>query len=640
MRCTHLLRWWGPLAGAMLVAMGSALAGQFYYHSIQGGNPGLFALALHFPILFQFAKGWFLSEILPLYILLGLLGWTLTAVLAPFLVGGEWRRQWTGSRALAGTLGGFLLLHAWLWWKVPATLWVIPGLRVLPLGLSLGLIPLAGFLLLRTALPRGYVGYGAAALLCLLWIGLAQTPFWIEDWQSRRTRRDGHSAELLVLAIDGFRSDVAYSQGLGRFRGLHAEHAYTPIPATRMVYGLLWGGDPLRFTSGHIMPDIEEYEGKVPYHILEEAKAKGKKVRFFIDDGGTIGLLGRGEEFDLVKMPSRGWENFINSNLSVHFPVYASWLDVLRVFPTTNPWAAPDNGLHRALEEGRGGDWVFFHACLIHQPIYLTRSEFSEIPGWWWMPAQKLEPFHSLQEMSEEKIQSWDERASPALAYQIRAKTLLNSWASVWNGLNQDPTYGKATRIFFSDHGEQFPHVSEKIQLDGHHGFDLNPWELKMPLVVDGPGRQSGKFTPPVSLMGLRSALHDLVTEQQPPTLEAMSKVPVVCRKNLMLSPDMSPDTPFVTAEPLGIVKSTYIGPDGVWVMVYAKPADQRGEQAAVAALESDGLAVYRPLKKGGALRSVYKDYHWIEDKEVNEATYRARKAYVEKELRKLSLGN
>ena len=80
-------------------------------------------------------------------------------------------------------------------------------------------------------------------------------------------------------------------------------------------------------------------------------------------------------------MPARGWENFVNSNLGVRVPLFAAWLDMLRVFPTTNPWTEPAAGLHQALEQGRGADWVIYHSCLAHQPIFLTRGELGEMPG-------------------------------------------------------------------------------------------------------------------------------------------------------------------------------------------------------------------------------------------------------------------
>ena len=425
-------RWLGALLASCFLVVLSVVLAQVHYRGSQAGLPGLFSLALEFPILVEFAKGWVLREVLPLYGLLSLVGWLLTAGVGSLILGKDWQHTWNGKASFLASAGGLLLLHAWLWWKVPTAMWVVPGLRALPMGVALVLTPFVGIGLIRWALPRGWRGHVVTLISTMSWWLMAQAPFWLQP-EPRITPSPGARVpEILLLAIDGLRPDVAYQEGLASFRGQHASQALSPIPATRMVYSLLWGGDPLRFTSGHIMPDIEEFNQKARYHTLEAAHQRGKKVRFFIDDGGTIGLSQRGEGFDQVGMPANGWENFINSNLSEHLPIYASWLDVLRVFPTTNPWASPDLGLRTALERGRGADWVFFHSCLTHQPIFLTRPELGKIPGWWRLPAAQMEPIPSVFAVTERMVSHWDERGNPALAYRIRVETLMKSWASIW----------------------------------------------------------------------------------------------------------------------------------------------------------------------------------------------------------------
>jgi hypothetical protein len=633
-------RWLGALAAPLLVVALSAVLAWSYFSGTQAGTPGLFVLALKFPILSRFAKGWLLQEVLPLYGILSLVGWTLTAALGAAFLGKDWRNTWNGRHAFLATCGGLVLIHAWLWFKVPTTMWVIPGLRRLPMGLALALVPLLGIGLLRWALPRGGRAWGVAAASALGWVLLAQAPFWLQTAPGLVPHPGEKSPEIVLLAIDGLRPDVAYKQGLASFQGQHAAQAISPIPATRMLYSLLWGGDPIRFTSAHIMPDVEEYEHKARYHTLQAAREQGKKVRFFIDDGGTIGLSQRGEDFDEVGMPARGWENFISSNLSVHLPIYASWLDVLRVFPTTNPWVAPDRGLRSALERGRGADWVFFHSCLIHQPVFLTRHELGQIPGWAKVPAARMEPIPSVFAVTESMAASWDDRGNPALAYQIRVRTLMESWAPVWNALAQDPQYRTATRILFSDHGERFQHATETLQVQGVHGYDLNPWELQVPLILQDAQGRSGSFSEPVSLLGLRAGLHDLAAKGQRPTLEAMAAAPVIARLNLQRTIGDTQGDEFVTFDPLGVVESSHIGPDGMWAMTYSKPAKERGEQAAVACWEKDGFAVYRPLKAGGALRSLYSGYAWIKDEKVDETAFRSKKLDIENRFSALSYGD
>ena len=619
------------MAAALIVFLGSLLlAAQFSFGIAKEGTAGLMALAMRFPIITQFAQGWVLREVLTMYLVVALAGWVLTASLAPLILGAAWRQQWLGRHALLATLGGLLLMHAWLWALVPTALWVLPGLRSLPMGVSLAVVPLAGLGLLRWAFPGGRRGHLAGLAMALPWLFLAHLPFLLFQGAPAAPVGGTRPAELVVLAIDGLRPDVAAAEGLVAFHGQHAENAFTPVPATRLLYGLLLGGDPMRFATGHLIPDLEEYEGKVPLTILREAKARGKKVRFCIDDGGTIGLIGRGGEFDQVQMPARGWENFLNSNLSVHLPIYASWLDTLRVFPTTNPWSGPTHGLAQALEVGRGGDWLFFHSCLTHQPIFLTWRELGSIPGWWQIPARKMEPVASLEALTRTQVENWDERCNPFLAYRIRVRTLMTSWGRIWNGLAQDATYGQATRIFFSDHGERFPHLTEQVQMGGIHGYSLSPWDLKMPLILDGPGAGGEPFTAPVSLLGFRAALHELATGQGRPTLARMAETPVVSLLNPTQSPDQPPDSPFQNATTLQTVQAAFIGPEGLWALANPLPMEARSAHSAVARLENGNLVIYLPLRQGGARRQAWQGYQLLGEQDLDEAAFQKIRGEVE----------
>ena len=94
-------------------------------------------------------------------------------------------------------------------------------------------------------------------------------------------------------------------------------------------------------------------------------------------------------------MPARGWENFVNSNLGGARPAVrglAGHASGCSPPPTRGP--SPAAGLHQALEQGRGADWVIYHSCLAHQPIFLTRRELGEMPRLVEDPSQ---PFQTLQ---------------------------------------------------------------------------------------------------------------------------------------------------------------------------------------------------------------------------------------------------
>ncbi|MBK8790814.1 MAG: hypothetical protein IPO28_11780 [Holophagaceae bacterium] len=250
--------------------------------------------------------------------------------------------------------------------------------------------------------------------------------------------------QALLLGIDGLRPQEASATGLETWTGLYYPNTYTTVPATRLFYSILWGGDPARYSIGHILPSEEELNGQLRYTLLEAYKARGLKSRFYMDDGGTIGLTQRTEGiFDETAMPASGWENFVNSNLAVHLPFYASWLDALRVFPSTTPWSSLDSGLRSALERGRGADLVMFHTCHLHQPIFLSRQELQEVRSWWTLRPLDLRPIAGLPLVRPEDERNLDPRRDPLSIYRIRVRHLLAAWKPVWEQLSRIQTIHK-----------------------------------------------------------------------------------------------------------------------------------------------------------------------------------------------------
>ena len=107
----------------------------------------------------------------------------------------------------------------------------------------------------------------------------------------------GHPARVVMLSIDGLRQDTAFQVGLQDFKGFQVHNGFTAIPATRVMWSILWGGDPGHYSVGNLFPAMEEFEGTYPFTLLETAKTQGLKSRFYIDDGGTIALADRTQAF-------------------------------------------------------------------------------------------------------------------------------------------------------------------------------------------------------------------------------------------------------------------------------------------------------------------------------------------------------
>jgi len=639
----RLTRWMGVLGGSLLFLLLMLGMGVAYIRTPLGGLSGFIQDGMKAPYMRRFGLYLLATEVFPLYVIVGLVLWVLTLAWAglPWALGRGWWARWTARQGAALTFLALAWLHLALWWEVPTALWLLPGLNRIPFvllfPLLVGLILGGAWRVVKRDSPQGLRRVVLIGGWVVLWTGVAYLPSMLVRPRSQASAPGTPGTKVLMIGLDGLRQDTSEEAGIADLKGLRYPNAYTAIPATRLLYGLLWGGDPEHYTVGHAFPAFEELEGRFPFHTVQVAAAKGIRPRFFIDDGGTIGLAGRTDGFDRVEMPARGWENFVNSNLAPHAPLYATWLNVLRVFPTTTPWTPLDAGLKTALERGRGSGWVMYHSCLAHQPLFLTRKELKDIPGWWRMSPLAFRAKGSWVLFNEKDIQDWNPRSDPFLAYRIRMTSVLKAWKSIWNDLDKDPDYAGALKVLFSDHGERFYHVTPEIRLQGIHGFNVDPWEARVPFLVQGPGLpQSGQGpADAVSLLDLRDVVAKLLLDGEKVTpLSFISGKDAVIRYHTLNGEILrTPEKEYREYSSKGIVKGLAIGPDGLWALQYEKPASERSQDVTVARAEQDRLTVFKPLKAGGAHKILYKGYARIGDSEIPEAEFLKEKKKIEDQL-------
>ena len=635
----HRLRILAPILAALTLLLVLLPATFFYYKFVAAGLSQFVKNGLDNPTARQFAAALMLREVIPIYGLTSLIAWLATWLWgrSPWALGRDWAHGWKGRQAFGLSLAALVWIHLCLWWRVPTALWVFPGLARIPFFLLFPLLvlatlgPVAMWLWVRkVGLGRSVTALGGWVIL---WSLLAQVPFWAQR-PAPSVADSTAPVKILVVGLDGLRPDVAYQRGLQDFQGLHFPNAYTPLPATRLCYSVLWGGDPAHYSVGHALPSFDEVDGRVNYELLDAMRAKGMKVRFYIDDGGTIGLSGRTAEFDEVLMPARGWENFVNSNLAVHLPLYATWLDALRVFPTTTPWSPVDASLRAALAHGRGADVVMFHSCLVHQPMFLDRAELGQIPRWWTLSPADLRPYMAWWQAPLDRDDQFDLRRDPLGAYAIRIGTILGAWKGIWKDLESDPAYRSATRIFLSDHGERFYHATEKIRLQGTHGFDLDPWTLRVPLVITGPGVPQGQgTTTAVSLMEIRDALWSWTSKNEPITGSSFGHLPFApVRYHTLDTEFLRPsEIKYRQTDTKEIIEGSVMLKDGGWILRYGKTAEERGQDVSLAEAVKDRLTIWKPLKDGGGHKLVFDGLTLMEESTVDEATFQKAKRRIEK---------
>lgn len=624
----------GPVALAVLF-----LAFYIHYHWANGGMTGWLADSLKLKPIRDFGIQYTFKILLPIYTLSGIALWLLT-LLPIWFMDRSWSRTWSGRQAMFLILAAFFWLHACLWWQVPTTLWNIPALGRVPFVVLFPVLAAIPATMALLILRRRGWGWSRCAGGLAIWMVLWAVPGWAPQILPRPgvpARGGDQTCKVLLVGLDGLRSDV-FLDHARQMKGLRYENSYTPIPATRLLWHILWGGDPLFYTVGHVGPSIEEYEHPESLALLKEASEKGLRPRFYIDDGGTIGLAERQMDLDDSLSPAEGWENFVNSNLAVSFPLYAVWENWFKPFPTTNPWSPLDAGLKEALRLGRGSGWVMFHSCLAHQPIYLNREELKRTGRWWSLCANDYHPVPNKYLVLKRQAENPDPRTNPFLAYQIRMDAILRAWEPIWNQLDQDPSYGKAVRVMFSDHGERFHNVGPNgFQLMGIHGYSLDAWECRTAMLVAGPGFSDQVVAVPrqasVSLLGLRDGTRRLIQDTgafDASFFENAYPVSPVRYHTLDDSSYATEPGKYRQMSDKEIAANSYMAPHGVWITKYGKTAEERAKDVSVALGSGSDLWVYKPLEGGGAHEFHYHGYDLQKWKAVDEATYQAKKHQVE----------
>lgn len=618
-----------------------AVLAYLHFKLVKTGISGFISQSFALKPIRQFGLGFGLRILLPIYIGAGVLAW-----LCAFIPGRMARptllKDWTGREAMGLGCSALLWAHLVLWWEVPTTLWVLPGLRLLPFiilfPLLLALVLAYPLHWLYRAQASGGLKSSVLALWLCLWTGMALAPRYLPR-PKPQALGGNQPCKVLILGIDALRSDV-FLQNAENYRGVRYQNAYTVIPATRLLWHILWGGDPLTYTIGHAAPSEEEFRQPHELVLLRKAMQDGLRPRFYIDDGGTIGIAGRRMDLDDVLMPATGWENFVNSNLAVSFPLYAAWENYFKPFPTTNPWATLDAGVREALRLGRGSGWVMFHSCLCHQPVFLTRRELGGTGRWWTLAPLAYEPLVTVDQVTRRDLLHPDPRTNPFLAYQIRMRSILDAWRPVWNGLAQDPQYRQAVRILFSDHGERFHYVGPGFQLQGEHGFNLDPWECRSTLLVAGPGFSDAVNPTPrqatVSILGLREGIARVLRNQafDAPFLESCTpKAPF--RYHTLSTEAFGAEPLQYRAEPENdLAINTYLAPGGIWFTSYRTSAKERAKDASVGYGEGPVTTYLKPLVGGGAEQTTFRYYQLTGSKKVDEKTFQATKKEVEDLLR------
>jgi hypothetical protein len=547
------------------------------------------------------------------------------------------RGEEASARALGYTqglwqgFGAFFLVHAILFWEVPAALGTLAGLRHLPMGLVLlGFLAAAGFCLAKgfrsvAIWPDWSRILGGCAVLVLL----LQAP---HDLFRRSMPRPAMVApgasRLLVYSIDGCRKDVL-EKAAPDFTAPAGVVPVVAVPATRVAWNLLLGGDPEAFANARVIPFQREWAEASPTKLLDEASTKGLSTCFVIDDSTTLSFGLTRAKFSEVVEPRGGWTHYFSVGAGACWPVY-SWLEnFLSPVETTNPWAdyrAYNRDVERALERHR---LVFSHSCTLHAPFFARREELQVLRPWKWFlhTAYAYQSYQELGEAEETHFDRQDGRSNPKNSYRIRMERILRITRPAFAQWTN--RYPALSAVLTSDHGEAFlPIITPDRTLvnyfTGIHGFNLTPETILVPLHAFGATQTRDLKPGPFSWFDLRQCLKNWV--EHPDVLNLKQIAPpgwllsIPSTQMLHLKSEAEKvNAPGASAgmTPDLIARYTVLKPVGIWFMNNPSASFDDSVQCR-ALVTGQGIITFTPVGGGRWSREAWKGYDLLQGSDVS----------------------
>jgi hypothetical protein len=530
-------------------------------------------------------------------------------------------------------LGSALWVHGVLYAQVPVVIGTLPLFKWIPLGIGLLLVMGGGLLALirAVAAPGLRFAAGRALGVALAMGALLYLPHDLFRKMSPAPEaQDPQARRLLLFSVDGLRQDVAEA-AMPQWKAPRGVQPIVAVPATRLAWNMLMGGDPDTLTYATVIPYRDEWRTGASLPLLAEAQKRGVRTAFLIDDCTTLSFGLSAAPFDTVKEPFGGWKHFFSAGAGFTWPVY-SWVEnYLSPVETTNPWAEPRfffRDVDRAL---KGHHWVSAHTCQLHAPFFLRFRELRALDQWAWLfhGPRAYAPYQSTEQVMEDHFAKAGRRSDPALHYDIRVTQLLREaepYLAAWQA-----QYPALSGVVTSDHGElHVPILSRRTQattrLTGIHGFTLDADTMKVPL--HGFGVTSTAELQPGSVyswFNLRDDLHAWLGGTGPLAFRGEAdrgwvvRWPYLHPAHVYGPPPEAPEGQARAWTPGDMVHATILMKDGTW---YLEDSRNKGtsRRLSYALVRGDRMITFNPTVPGSWLREDWTGYTSEEGRLVSEA--------------------
>ncbi|MBI3131282.1 MAG: tetraspanin family protein [Acidobacteria bacterium] len=523
-------------------------------------------------------------------------------------------------------LGTAFWVHGCLFAMVPGALTTLHGFRRLPIGLVLVLFLVTGFMAILRSISatgatriwlRGAASAAAMALLLLLPHDLFRKRMPAPPPLPASERR------LVLLGIDGLRQDVAEA-AIPEWRAPGGSTPIVAVPATRLAWNMLLGGDPEMLTQSFVIPYRREWKQDHSLTLLDAAKQRNISTTFLIDDCTTLSFGLSSAHFSEVREPYGGWRHFFTSGAGFTWPAY-SWIEnYISPVETTNPWSEPRyflRDIERAME---GSHWVSSHTCQLHAPFFMRARELQAHDPWKWLarPSRTYEAYQTTEQALTDRFSRNGTLADPALQYAVRASQLLNETRPFLDRWSQ--RYPNLSGVLTADHGEQ--HTALKTHeggllahLTGTHGFSLEPDTVKVPLHPFGKTEAALSLGEVFSWFHLRDQISEWIQGSNPLLLRTHGEPGWVIRWPYIRPDHILGPAPegaaTSTMSPTALANVTYLMKDGTWYL--KDPEKPLTPRLCYALVRGDGMVTFTPTSPDRWTRARWVGYALAEAREV-----------------------
>lgn len=521
-----------------------------------------------------------------------------------------------------GLLTGLLQcfwFHGFLYARVPVSLASIPVLGHLPLWFAFLLVAALGAWGLRPWLrivpvPHRFL-HGIAFLMLLG--GIQSLPHDLFRWVHRPPALPAGDPRVVILSVDALRQDTFERLIPGSSdRGIQA---ITAVPATRVAWNLLLGGDPQFYLCGSIAPTSSELRHPERLGVLAQAHQRGLRSAFAINDDVTLGFSRDPNLWSTVRDPEKGWKYYFSLGFASTWPAFGWGENYLSPVETINPWSSPEAFWRDTEALIRSHHFTAVHDCALHPPISLSSRELTRTYGWGWLgrSAYNFRSYYQAEQLEEDRGSRLGPYGDASVHYASRSYTLLEQLPQRVRDLVA--TYPRLSGVVTSDHGEFHAPILEpdgtvRSHINGMHGFTLDPDTVRIPLVPFGKTRIEGTPGSVVSWFDLRDGLSRWIRQPGPLTVNA-SESGWLVQAPYGLSPidDANARTngALDPTDIAAVITQSFNGSwhiqDGDLEKIVAKT------RLATALVEPHGvMRLIVPGPKGGFLLYLYKDYNQV----------------------------